>query len=482
MGFHQNQSNPLQLQQAFVEMAVPQVNKKLLDELEAMGFPRPRATRALHFSGNSSLEAAIEWVIDHENDSDIDQMPLVAVDINLDSPQTFHITEQMKIKAQELRNKEHKKKEVEEKKLERQREKERIRASKDLTEAKRILESNEKQRYLALKKKEKEEEKRAREKILKKLEHDKVERRSRLGLPPESPSVKPSTHLLQEKTLQTSLPLKSVTNAERMRECLRSLKRNHQNDGARVRRAFETLLIYVGNIAKNPDEEKFRKIRLTNPLFQDRVGNLRGGMEFLELCGFERTEGDEFLYLPDDKVDMEILNTAGAELKSAMTNPFFGLLTRTDTKLSELGDLSSPKLEFRQLVALLDEESDEERDLKDNPLLSIQFTQFGCGSLALASRVNHCTLDGVAVRVFEVNWAALTRGDNLLVVPNSDLTILSKDMEGNEHCSKDARGKDFYHVVFRWMLAKELCHKHHVGLQGMQCIDSWICKSKCEGA
>ncbi|KAM4070569.1 hypothetical protein ACB094_12G175100 [Castanea mollissima] len=308
-------------------MAVPQVNKKLLDELEAMGFPRPRATRALHFSGNSSLEAAIEWVIDHENDSDIDQMPLVAVDINLDSPQTFHITEQMKIKAQELRNKEHKKKEVEEKKLERQREKERIRASKDLTEAKRILESNEKQRYLALKKKEKEEEKRAREKILKKLEHDKVERRSRLGLPPESPSVKPYTHLLQEKTLQTSLPLKSVTNAERMRECLRSLKRNHQNDGARVRRAFETLLIYVGNIAKNPDEEKFRKIRLTNPLFQDRVGNLRGGMEFLELCGFERTEGDEFLYLPDDKVDMEILNTAGAELKSAMTNPFFGLLS-----------------------------------------------------------------------------------------------------------------------------------------------------------
>ncbi|KAK4573892.1 hypothetical protein RGQ29_031730 [Quercus rubra] len=308
-------------------MAVPQVNKKLLDELEAMGFPRPRATRALHFSGNSSLEAAIEWVIDHENDSDIDQMPLVAVDINLDSPQLFDITEQMKMKAQELRNKEHKKKEVEEKKLERQREKERIRASKDLTEAKRILESNEKQRYLALKKKEKEEEKRAREKIVKKLEHDKVERRSRLGLPPESPSVKPSTHLLQEKTLQTSLPLKSVTNAEQMRECLRSLKRNHQNDGARVRRAFETLLIYVGNIAKNPDEEKFRKIRLTNPLFQDRVGNLRGGMEFLELCGFERTEGDEFLYLPDDKVNMELLNTAGSELKSAMTNPFFGLLS-----------------------------------------------------------------------------------------------------------------------------------------------------------
>ncbi|XP_065625569.1 uncharacterized protein LOC111996907 isoform X2 [Quercus suber] len=84
---------------------------------------------------------------------------------------------------------------------------ERIRASKDLTEAKRMVESKERQRYLALKKKEKEEEKRAREKILKKLEHDKVERRSGIGLPPESPSVKPSTYLLQEKAGRVILML-----------------------------------------------------------------------------------------------------------------------------------------------------------------------------------------------------------------------------------------------------------------------------------
>jgi len=32
-------------------MAVPEVNKKLLEELEDMGFPRARATRALHYSG-----------------------------------------------------------------------------------------------------------------------------------------------------------------------------------------------------------------------------------------------------------------------------------------------------------------------------------------------------------------------------------------------------------------------------------------------
>lgn len=53
---------------------------------------------------------------------------------------------------------------------------------------------------------------------------------------------------------------------------------------------------------------------------------MKGGAEFLELCGFERSEGGEFLYLPRDKVDMAVLNSAGSELKSAIDNPFFGIL------------------------------------------------------------------------------------------------------------------------------------------------------------
>jgi len=43
-----------------------------------------------------------------------------------------------------------------------------------------------------------------------------------------------------------------------------------QEDDARVKRAFQTLLTYVGNVARNPAEEKFRKIRLSNAAFQVR--------------------------------------------------------------------------------------------------------------------------------------------------------------------------------------------------------------------
>lgn len=40
-----------------------------------------------------------------------------------------------------------------------------------------------------------------------------------------------------------------------------------------------------------------------------------------------------------------------------------------------------------------------------------------------ASRFNHCAVDGVAVREFEANLAALTRGGNLVIRPNADRTM-----------------------------------------------------------
>ncbi|XP_061351932.1 acyltransferase GLAUCE-like [Gastrolobium bilobum] len=97
---------------------------------------------------------------------------------------------------------------------------------------------------------------------------------------------------------------------------------------------------------------------------------------------------------------------------------------KTTKKLSDFGVISAPNPELRELVVFLHEEGKEETDLKEKPLVSLQLTQFGCGSLALASHYNHCTLDGISVRDFEVNLAALTSGDDLIVVPNADRTLL----------------------------------------------------------
>ncbi|KAH7521749.1 hypothetical protein FEM48_Zijuj07G0065500 [Ziziphus jujuba var. spinosa] len=232
--------------------------------------------------GNTSLEDAVNWVVEHENDNDIDEMPLVPANTKVEASKPSLTPEEVKAKQQELR-------------------------------------------ILALRKAEKEEERRAREKIRQKLEEDKAERRRKLGLPPEDTSAaKSSAPVVEEK--KSFLPIRPATKVEQMRECLRSLKQNHKEDDAKVKKAFQTLLTFVGNVARNPDEEKFRKIRLSNQSFQERVGALRGGIEFLELCGFEKQEGGEFLILPREKVDRVVLNSAGSELDSAIKNPFFGVL------------------------------------------------------------------------------------------------------------------------------------------------------------
>lgn len=53
--------------------------------------------------------------------------------------------------------------------------------------------------------------------------------------------------------------------------------------------------------------------------------------EFLSLCGFVREAGEggaegEFLAVPQGKVDVAVLRAAAAELNSAITNPYFGVL------------------------------------------------------------------------------------------------------------------------------------------------------------
>ncbi|WOL04401.1 UBX domain-containing protein 1-like [Canna indica] len=301
-------------------MATPEVDKKMLRDLESMGFPTARATRALHFSGNSSIEEAINWLVEHENNPDIDQMPLVPITIQIENGTSWMTPDEVRMRLLKLRETARTKREEEEHRSEREREKARIRAGKELLEAKRINEENERKRMLLLRKVEKDEEKRARENIRQRVEEDNAERRRKLGLQPQDPGASP----LQEN--KRSISVKPTAKAEHMRECLRSLKKNNKGDDARVTRAFQTLAIYVRNVAKNPDEEKFRKIRLRNPNFQDRIGRLKGGIEFLELCGFEKLQGGEYLYLPRDKVDMTALNNALSQLHSALENPFFGVL------------------------------------------------------------------------------------------------------------------------------------------------------------
>lgn len=86
----------------------------------------------------------------------------------------------------------------------------------------------------------------------------------------------------------------------------------------------ETLCRYLDNVIANPTEEKFRKIRLSNKAFTERVAPLEGTEEFLQAAGFEMRilpfdDRVERFYVMEETLatDTERLNNLKAVLLAA---------------------------------------------------------------------------------------------------------------------------------------------------------------------
>lgn len=126
------------------------------------------------------------------------------------------------------------------------------------------------------------------------LERDRLERFGKAG-PTGAPAGTGVTQAAPQKT-----PIEQVKHGIKTVETLYTEDR--QPGVAKT--CFKTIAVYVGNIIKNPDEEKFRKINLGNEAFQKRVGKINGGLSILRGAGFE--EGtDNMLHL--ENIDFEVL-------------------------------------------------------------------------------------------------------------------------------------------------------------------------------
>ncbi|XP_034566694.1 UBX domain-containing protein 6 isoform X2 [Notolabrus celidotus] len=82
-------------------------------------------------------------------------------------------------------------------------------------------------------------------------------------------------------------------------------------DREKVKTAVDIISKYVENICKNPTEEKYRKIKLSNKVFQEKVYCVEGSREFLQALGFTslmlpvegQEEEEEFLVLLEHNPD-----------------------------------------------------------------------------------------------------------------------------------------------------------------------------------
>lgn len=77
----------------------------------------------------------------------------------------------------------------------------------------------------------------------------------------------------------------------------------------KVEMCVETLSKYLENILLHPTEEKYRKIRLSNRVFQDKVAPVEGAQDFLLGAGFQilalpyGDSEDDFFVFPDEELD-----------------------------------------------------------------------------------------------------------------------------------------------------------------------------------
>uniref|UniRef100_A0A146MC62 UBX domain-containing protein 6 n=1 Tax=Lygus hesperus TaxID=30085 RepID=A0A146MC62_LYGHE len=93
-----------------------------------------------------------------------------------------------------------------------------------------------------------------------------------------------------------------------------------------VSQCVETLCTYLTNIIHNPDEEKYKKIRLSNKVFQEKVAKIEGSMHFLEAAGFEKRrlpfkEDEEDFLVFVNEVDDDHLEMLIDSLRSADAVP-----------------------------------------------------------------------------------------------------------------------------------------------------------------
>ncbi|XP_012263399.2 UBX domain-containing protein 6 [Athalia rosae] len=91
----------------------------------------------------------------------------------------------------------------------------------------------------------------------------------------------------------------------------------------KIEQCVETICKYLENIVNNPEEEKYRKVRMSNRVFQDKVQPVEGALQLLEAAGFEQVklmhqdEEEDFLVWRPNKSSIDHVQMLVDALRTA---------------------------------------------------------------------------------------------------------------------------------------------------------------------
>ncbi|XP_032214155.1 UBX domain-containing protein 1 isoform X2 [Mustela nigripes] len=229
-----------------------------LESLIEMGFPRGRAEKALALTGNQGIEAAMDWLMEHEDDPDVDEPLATPLGHVLGREPTSpeqgtgsaagegkpilseeERQEQTKRMLELVAQKQREREEREEREA-LERERQRRKQGQELSAARQRLQEDEMRRAAEERRREKAEELAARQRVREKIERDKAERAKKYGgsvgsrpSPPTEPGPVPSSPSQEPPTkreydqcrIQVRLPDgTSLTQTFRAREQLAAVR------------------------------------------------------------------------------------------------------------------------------------------------------------------------------------------------------------------------------------------------------------------
>ncbi|CAB9518415.1 UBX domain protein [Seminavis robusta] len=346
----------------------PSIVKILTEE---MGFPLIRAQKGLLNGNARTVDAAIEWLTEHQDDTDIDEpIPLQEpkggggvtaaqsyrcnecgkilsnmANLELHANKTGHsdfeestehvkpLTPEEKVQKiaeiKELLKKKRAEREAEEKVDHVQREKNRRFMGKEMAKTREQMEIEQRKRDALQRKKEKEAAKRERERIRAELEKDKLERQankgklsSRLGVDGYNPDGiqydKDTDKQEGDAAAAASQKKKSLgPSAAKIDEYIGKV--SSYRAGGDGLKCLKILKIYVSNVVDNPTEDKFKSINMENKAYKAKVKPFLGAKSLLLAVGFNENEGGTALVLKEE-ADPQVLADAKAKLEVAISS------------------------------------------------------------------------------------------------------------------------------------------------------------------
>ncbi|KAE8607642.1 hypothetical protein XENTR_v10011232 [Xenopus tropicalis] len=233
-----------------------------LESLIEMGFSPSRAEKALAATGNQGIEPAMDWLVEHEDDPDIDE-PSVVVPEDSDSGTTdtqgmdtceerLPLTEEEKEKQtkrmMELIAQKQKEREEREKRERIEQEKQRRKQGQELSAVKQKIQEQEMQKAVEDRRREKQEEKLARDRVREKIARDKAERARRFGGAGSEPISPPAEASIPATTPSPSSPVQEPPTKKEYDQCriqVRLLDGSALSQTFRAREQLAAVRLYV---------------------------------------------------------------------------------------------------------------------------------------------------------------------------------------------------------------------------------------------